>query len=123
MESSLVAVYMYNTITVMDAVQDRFIAYFAELMSDDEHVLEPMSLSRKRRGLRIHVVLMIVTFGIYSQFFLLWTIHNYNRHIREQWSYEKKVLQWISLRSGGLRVEKVRTDNRSGTVNLIKRMI
>jgi hypothetical protein len=77
---------------------------------------------RKGHDLRIHIILMAVTLGIYSIFFLLWSTHLMNLHMKVQRRYEAKLLHWIAAREGAVGVEKV-MEKRASVYNFLRHFV
>ena len=115
--------YVYYTMWRVDTLQCSFTEVFAEMMSEEEHILQPMERRCKEPRLWIHVVLMIATLGIYTQVFALMTVHKMNLHIKGQWRYERSVLEWMGRKDGAVGVEKVEKVHPGGFLNQLKRVM
>ena len=53
----------------------------------------------------IHIILFVVTLGLYSIPLLLLANHGMNKHIRNQWKYETDLMMKIIRNEGGIGVE------------------
>ena len=53
----------------------------------------------------IHIILFVVTLGLYSIPLLLLANHGMNKHIRNQWNYETDLMMKIIRNEGGIGVE------------------
>ncbi len=68
---------------------------------------EPMKRSIHRRFMVVHIILFVVTLGLYSSVLLMLTIHRLNVHIRKQWKYEERLMADIIEFEGGVGVEGI----------------
>ncbi len=50
----------------------------------------------------VHVILMVITVGIYAILFVMMTCRRMNRHLTNQWDYEDDILQRIVQFEGGV---------------------
>jgi hypothetical protein len=69
------------------------------------------------------MILMCATLGFYSIPYALWTVHQMNLHIKRQWTYERKALEWMAARDGAVAVDKEETVYRKGILHNLKRVI
>lgn len=58
-----------------------------------------------RRDLWIHLILLIVTLGLYSFVYLFVSCKDMNAHLVEQWAYEEDLMRRIIAFEGGLGIE------------------
>ena len=84
---------------------------FTEALSREMRAIgiqcEPMVRATHRTFMVVHILLFVVTLGLYSAVLLLLTTHRMNRHIRIQWKYEEELMRRIIEFEGGVGVEGV----------------
>ena len=109
-------------IYLMDNLQCRFTELFSELMSDDTEVVTMKSTIRMYE-IRTHLILLICTLGVYSAVLCANFINTMNKHIRSQWDYEVRILNWMSAREGaeGI-VRRKSATQRGGLYALLMRI-
>lgn len=90
-----------------DKAQCRFTEALSIQMKSIGIPCEPMNRTVHRRFMVVHIVLFIVTLGLYSSVLLLLTIHRMNKHIKAQWDYEERLLREIVEFEGGSGIEGV----------------
>ena len=120
-ELSVTAAYLFKTVALHDSVQNEFTSLFVEAMGDRLEVVEPMrtSLTGSRVRLWPHVVLLVVTLGLYSTVFNLLAVRKMNIHITTQWAYENGLVTAIAKAEGASRVEKDEAGSPKGAKALL----
>ena len=90
-----------------DFMDDALAASDAAVIDCSEGIaLLPAMGHEVRIGNRIiHIVLFVVTLGLYSIPLLLIANHGMNKHIRNQWKYETDLMMKIIRNEGGIGVE------------------
>lgn len=78
--------------------------------------MEPMDRSVRRSYLLIHILLFIVTLGLYSCVLLLLTSYLTSRHIKTQWKYEQRLMMEIISFEGGVGIEGIGSNQPKGAV-------
>ncbi len=64
----------------------------------------------------IHIVLTVVTFGVYAIFYLMMSCRKMNKHILNQWSYEDYLLDKIMEFEGGVGARVIVDGSRDTTL-------
>ncbi len=113
---NLAAIYM------MDSIQCRFTKVFSELMSDDTEVVT-MKATARISDIKKHIILLVVTLGAYSALLGVMYVHTMNKHIRSQWDYEVRLLNWMSAREGAEGIVKRKSAvSKSGLTAILMRI-
>lgn len=120
---STICLIVHDRISMIDVLQYRFTLVFSKMMNDDVHHLDPMPKVVWRSKPLRHMILMCATLGFYSIPYALWTVHQMNLHIKRQWTYERKALEWMAARDGAVAVDKEETVSRKGVFHNLKRVI
>jgi hypothetical protein len=94
------ALYVVDRIEKIDSIQCKFTQSFSECMSDEQPIIGSMPETVKPHRMWLHVVLIVVTLGIYSLILTIMAAHSLNAHIREQWAYEEDLLKWMMTKDG-----------------------
>ena len=87
-----------------------FTELFAEEMSESFPNLGTVEAFDTKIPLWKFIVPMILTFGLFSIFSTMWSIHLMNDHIRDQWAYEENLVRLIARHEGAIGVEYVHSD-------------
>ena len=120
LETCLGSAYVFACIRKDDNLQCDFTSKWAALMANEMPEAEAMVTRIQLRRLWPHLILMLVTAGIYSLFFSLWTIHTVNLHISRQNTYEESVIRWIMDKEGAKGIQGI-VDDR--VPNFLERII
>ncbi|MBR4226588.1 MAG: hypothetical protein IKR86_07475 [Candidatus Methanomethylophilaceae archaeon] len=120
-ELAVTAAYIFKVVASHDSIQNEFTVLFVEAMGDVLDVHDPMrtSLTGSRVRLWPHVVLLVVTLGMYATVFNLLAVHKMNIHVTTQWSYENRLVAAIAKAEGASRVEKDEAEGPKGVKALI----
>lgn len=121
-ELALASCYVFVSVRKDDRIQCDFTSEWARLMKDEIPDAEPMATRIKMRRIWPHILIIIVTLGLYSFVFALWAVHTMNLHISRQNTYEESVLKWIMDREGAKGIEGIEEELQPGLVNLGLRM-
>lgn len=90
-----------------DAVQARFTEEFSERCAGFGLEVGGMRHTVHRRDIWPHLVLFVVTLGLYSFVYLFISCREMNRHLTEQWDYEEMLMRRIVEFEGGIGIECV----------------
>lgn len=114
--------YVYDRMIKTDRIQCEFTERFSDCMSDGWPVIGPMTTNIRAHSILPHMILMIITLGIYAIPFTLWTVHTLNIHINRQWGYEEDVVKWMMTRDGASSIKAVKKDEPSSRFDAVKRL-
>ena len=86
--------------------------------------MEPMHRSVRRSYLLIHILLFIVTLGLYSCVLLLLTSYLTSRHIKTQWKYEQRLVLEILSFEGGVGIDGTGSNQpKSAVARFLKNLV
>jgi len=89
------ALYVYYKTLKYDTIQCEFTEVYVRIMKDDLPGIEPMRTNIRRSKVYPHIIITILTFGLYSMAMILYAVNTLNQHIRNQWNYEENLLSMI----------------------------
>ena len=90
-----------------DAVQARFTEEFSEKCAGFGFRVDKMNHTVHRRDIWPHLILIVVTLGLYSFVYLFISCREMNKHLAEQWDYEEMLMRRIVEFEGGTGIECV----------------
>lgn len=113
--------YLFNVVQRFDASQVRFTELFVDAMGDQLEGIEPMVSNIRTHRILVHLLLVIVTLGLYSFPFFLVSVFRMNKHIDVQWPYEENLLNAILRKEGAIGILKKEDEVSRGFVGAVKR--
>ncbi len=90
-----------------DALQAKFTEEFADRCAGFGFRADRMEHTVLRRDIWPHLILIVVTLGLYSFVYLFISCKEMNKHLSEQWAYEEKLMRDIVRFEGGAGIECV----------------
>lgn len=101
-----------------DSLQAKFTKEFSAQCAKFRFEVKPMKHDVKRRHQWIHLVLVVITLGLYGIVYLVVTCRDMNRHLRTQWAYETDLMERIVEFEGGTGIEAT-DEGKRGTLSKI----
>ncbi len=81
--------------------------------------VDPMGHDVKRRHQWIHLVLIVITLGLYGIVYLVVVCRDMNKHLRNQWEYETDLMERIVEFEGGVGIEATSEGEKSRAAKII----
>jgi len=103
-------------------LQCEFSRQWTEVMKDEFPGMAPMEIPMFFKKLWPHLILVVITFGLYSYILVMISVHGLNTHVFKQWTYETNLLNAIRDKEGATGYEVVAKDYGTGINSLVKRM-
>ena len=109
--------YQFKKLRKYDSLQRRFERLFCSMMSKELHGITPNAGRIWAKWVWPHVILMIVTVGLYSLPFSLYVVHTMNVHITTQHRFEGRLMVAIMEKEGATGIRRIEKDqgNRIGS--------
>lgn len=122
-ELVIASLYLFIFVRKHDGLQCEFTSLFCESMKEELPDAVPMDTRIKNRMLWLHIILTIVTLGLYAFIFSLWVLHTMNLHIARQWTYEERLLKLIMARENATGIRKIDAEPETDLIKIaIKNM-
>lgn len=106
-----------------DSIQTRFSEEFRKQCGQFGLQVDAMEHQVKRRMAWIHIVLTILTLGLYSMVYLIIACRQMNRHMSVQWRYEEDLMSRIIEFEGGNSIESTCEGQPNALVRAIGRLM
>lgn len=117
---SIATAYQFHTLRRHDSLQNRFIALFKDMMRPDLGNIETHYRRIWSKRVWFHIILMVITGGLYSLFFVFYVVHSMNAHITSQHRFEGKLMRRIMEKEGAVGITKVDIEYDTGILQTIK---
>lgn len=106
-----------------DTIQADFTKALSDACATFGLKVEPMEHTVKKRHAVVHIILTVITLGLYSFVYLIFACRDMNRHLRTQWAYEEDLLERIVDFEGGIGIEPTDEGVPGGAVRLLKKLM
>ena len=112
-EMAFTSAYILETITKHNFQQCKLTSLFVESMGGIINIGEMSTGAAKEKiDLLPHIILLMITLGVYSLFFNLFVLHRMNNHISCQWEYEERLLEEIAKAEGATDVRRIEVERK-----------
>ena len=106
--------YQFKKLRRYDRLQHRFENAFYSMMKGELKDISPNAKRIWTRYLWPHVIVMILTVGLYSLLFCFFVVHCMNVHLTTQHRYEGRLMRAIMNKEGAVGVRSVEKDMGRG---------
>lgn len=120
-ELGAASVYAHIKITEHDRIQSKFTAALSDMLDKDIGSMGPLDAGLKDIDLRIHVLAMVLTLGLYALVFAVLTVRRIRQHISSEWAYEEDLLRKIVAKESAIGVSFVDKERGKGFRRLFRR--
>lgn len=106
-----------------DSIQTKFSEEFKKQCSRFGLQINAMEHRIKRRMAWVHIILAVLTLGLYSMIYLIIACRQMNRHMSVQWRYEEELMSRIIEFEGGNGIESTCDGQPNALIRAIGRLM